>query len=147
MGLPAWIGNYNGIGGVIDDDRVVDVVVDDIVWRRRNVFRRVDPDRDRNINRNGKNICVHRRWRRSQIHEVDRSWRQEKHRRRRRRLKSEIRIVENQHRSFDVNHLFRRRRRHIIADDFESRRRFESGCQICKPTPRIVSVGAARVTT
>jgi hypothetical protein len=40
-----------------------------------------------------------------------------------------------------------RRRRHIVADDFESRRRFESGCQICKPTPRIVSVGAARVTT
>src|SRR5258707_10605131 len=28
--------------------------------------------------------------------------------------------------------LFRRRRRHIIADDFESRRRFERGRQICK---------------
>ena len=42
MGLPAWIGNYNGIGGVIDDDSVVDVVVDDVAWRRRNIFRRVD---------------------------------------------------------------------------------------------------------
>ncbi len=48
---------------------------------------------------------------------------------------------------FDVNHLFRRRRRHIMADDFESRRRFESGRQICKPAPRIVSVGAAGITT
>jgi hypothetical protein len=147
LGLPAWIGNYNGIGGVIDDDSVVDVVVDDIVWRRRNVFWRVDPDRYRNINRNRKNICINRRWRRSQIHEVDRSRRQEKHRRRRRRLKSEIRIVENQHWPFDVNHLFRRRRRHIIAHDFESRRRFESGRQICKPAPRIVSVGAAGIPT
>ena len=65
MSLPTWIGNYNGIGGVIDDDGVVDVVVDDIVWRRRNVFWRVDPDRYRNINRNRKNIRIHRR-RRSQ---------------------------------------------------------------------------------
>jgi hypothetical protein len=55
--------------GVIDDDSVVDVVVDDIVWRRRNVFWRVDPDRYRNINRNRKNIFIHRRWRWSQIHE------------------------------------------------------------------------------
>ena len=147
LGLPTWIGNYNGIGGVIDDDSIVDVVVDDIVWRWRNVFWRVDPDRYRNIHRNRKNIRIHRRRWRSQIDEVNRPRRQEKHRRRRRRLKSEIRIVENQHRSFDVNHLFRRRRRHIVADDFEARRRFESGCQICKPTPRIVSVGAARVTT
>jgi hypothetical protein len=147
LGLPTWIGNYNGIGGVIDDDSIVDVVVDDIVWRWRNVIWRVDPDRYRNINRNRKNIRIHRRRWRSQIDEVNRPRRQEKHRRRRRRLKSEIRIVENQYRPFDVNHLFRRRRRHIVADDFESRRRFEGGCQICKPTPRIVSVGAARVTT
>jgi len=54
LGLPTWIGNYNGIGGVIDDDSIVDVVVDDIVWRWRNVFWRVDPDRYRNIHRNRK---------------------------------------------------------------------------------------------
>src|SRR5260370_349529 len=79
LGLPAWIGNYNGIGGVIDDDRVVDVVVDDIVWRRRNVFWRVDPDRYRNINRNRKNICIHRRWRRGPNHQVNRSAQPGKH--------------------------------------------------------------------
>ena len=147
LGLPTWIGNYNGIGGVIDDDSIVDVVVDDIVWRWRHVFWRVDPDRYRNIHRNRKNIRIHRRRWRSQIDEVNRPRRQEKHRRRRRRLKSEIRIVENQYRPFDVNHLFRRRRRHIVADDFESLRRFESGRQIRQPTPRIVGVGAAGVTT
>ena len=54
MGLPAWIGNYNGIGGVIDDHTVVDVVVDDIVWRRRNVFWRVDPHRYRHIDGTGR---------------------------------------------------------------------------------------------
>src|SRR5712664_5013052 len=84
LGLPTWIGNYNGIGGVIDDDSIVDVVVDDIVWRWRNVFWRVDPDRYRNIHRNRKNIRIHRRRWRSQIDEVNRPRRQEKHRRRRR---------------------------------------------------------------
>jgi len=145
LGLPSWIGNYNGIGRVVDDNSVVDVVVDDIVWRRRNVFGRVDPDRHRRIDRNRKNIGIHRRWRRCQLHEVDRPRRQEKYRRRRWRLKSKIRIVENQHGPLDVNHLFRRRRRYVVADDFESRRRFEGGRQICKPAPRIVGMEATGV--
>jgi hypothetical protein len=147
LGLPTWIGNHNGIGGVIDDNRVVDVVVDDIVWRRRNVVWRVDIDGHRSIGRDWKNVGINRRRWRSQIDEVDRPRRQEKYRWRRRGLKSKIRIVENQYRTFDVNDLFRRRRRHVIADDFESRRRFESSRQICKPTPRIVGMEAAGVTT
>jgi len=89
----------------IDDDRVVDVVVDDIVWRRRNVFRRVDPDRTEH-NRNGRYMHTP-----AVVAEPnprsDRSCGR-KNTEARRRLKSEIRIVENQHRSFDVNHLFRR---------------------------------------
>ena len=51
MALPTWIGNNDGIGGVIDDNGVVDVVVDDIVWRRRNIIRRVDIDGHRRIGR------------------------------------------------------------------------------------------------
>jgi hypothetical protein len=147
LGLPAWIGDYDGIGGVIDDNRVVDVVVDDIVWRRRNVVWRVDIDRHRHISWNRKNVRINRRRWRSQIDEIDRPRRQEKYRRRRRRFKSKIRIVENQYRPFDVNDLFRRRRQYIVADDFESRRRLKSGRQICKPTPRIVGMEAAGVTT
>jgi len=147
LALSTWIGNYNGVGRVIDDNCVVNVVVDDIVRRRRNVFRRVDPDRHRRISRNRKNICIHRRWRRSQFHEVDRPRRQEKYRGWRWRLKSKIRIVENQYRPLDVNHLFWRRRRYVVADDFESCGRFESGRQICQPTPRIVGMEATGVTT
>src|SRR4029077_13140469 len=135
LALPAWIGNYNGIGGVIDDNRVVDVVVDDIVWRRRNVVWRVDIDGHRSIGRDWKNVGINRRRWRSQIDEVDRPRRQEKYRWRRRGLKSKIRIVENQYRTFDVNDLFRRRRRHVIADDFESRRRVESTRPTCNAAP------------
>jgi hypothetical protein len=147
LALPTWIGNHNGIGGVIDDNRVVDVVVDDIVWRRRNVVRRVDIDGHRSIGRDWKNVRINRRRWRSQIDEVDRPWRQEEYRWRRRRLKSKIRIVENQYGAFDVNNLFRRRRRHVVADDFESRRRFESGRQICEAPARIVGMEAAGVKT
>jgi len=125
----------------------VDVVVDEVVRRRRNVLRWIDPHRDRHIDRNGKNVFINRRRRRPQIDEVDRTRRQEKYRRRRRRFKSEIRIVENQHRPFDVNDFFRRRRRHIVADDFESRRRLERGRQIGKPAPRIVGMETVGVTT
>jgi hypothetical protein len=125
----------------------VDVIVDDIVWRRCNVVWGVDIDRDRHIGRNWKDVLINRRRWRSQIDEVDRPRRQKKYRRRRRGLESKIRIVENQYRPFDVNHLFRwRRRRYIITDDFESRRRLESGRQIGQPTPRVVSVGAPGVT-
>ena len=127
MALSIWIGNYNGIGRVIDDNSVVNVVVDDIVRWRRNVFRRVDPDGHRKISGNRKNICIHRWWRRSQFHEVDRPRRQKKYRRWRWRLKSKIRIVENQYRPLDVNHLFWRRRRYFVADDFESCGRLERG--------------------
>ena len=146
MALPTWIGYDHGIGDVVDDNGVVDVVVDHIVWRRRNVVWRVDIDGHRNVGRDRKNVRINGRRRRSQIDEVDRPRRQEKYRRWRRRLKSEIRIVENQYRTFDVNHLFQRWRRHVVADDFESRRRFESGRQICKPPPRIVGMEAAGVT-
>ena len=146
MGLPTRIGDYDGIGRVIDDNRVVDVVVDDIIGRRSNVVWRVDIDRHRSINRHWENVRINRRRWRSQINEVDRPRRQEKYRRGRRRFESEIRIVENQYRPFDVNDLFRRRRRYIRADDFESRRRFESGRQIGQPAPRIVSVGAPGIT-
>jgi len=146
LALSTWIGNYNGIGRVIDDNSVVNVVVDDIVWRRRNVFRRVDPDRHRKISRNRKNICIYRRRRWSQFHEVDRPRRQEKYRQWRWRLKSKIRIVENQYRPLDVNHLFWRWRRHVVADDFESCGRFESGRPICQPPPRVVGMEATGVS-
>jgi hypothetical protein len=147
LSLPGRIGHRDRIGRVVDDNGIVNVVVDEVVRRRRNVPRRIDPHRHRHIDRNGKNVFINRRRRRSQIDEVDRPRRQEKYRRWRRRFKSEIRIVENQHRPFDVNDFFRRRRRHIVADDIESRRRLESGGQIRQPAPRIVGMETVGVTT
>ena len=147
LSLPGRIGHRNRIGRVVDHNSVVNVVVDEVVRRRRNVPRWIDPHRHRHINRNGKNVFINRRRRRSQIDEIDRPRRQEKYRRRRRRFKSEIRIVENQYRPFDVNDFFRRRRQHIVADDFESRRRLERGRQICQPAPRIVGMETIGVTT
>ena len=125
----------------------MNVVVDEVIRRRRNVLRRIDPHWYRHINRNGKNVRINRRRWRSQIDKVDRPRRQEKYRRRRRRFKSEIRIVENQYRPFDVNDFFRRRRRHIVADDFESRWRLKSRGQIGQPAPRIVGMETVGVTT
>jgi hypothetical protein len=145
--LPGWIGHRNRIGRVVDDNSIVDVVVDEVVRRRRNVLRWIAPHGHRHINRNGKNVFINRRRWRSQIDEVDRPRRQEKYRRRRRRFKSEIRIVENQYRPINVNDLFRRRRQYIVADDFKSRRRLERGRQIGQPAPRIVGMETVGVTT
>ena len=146
MALPAWIGDDDGIGRVVDDNGVVDVVVDDVVGRRRNVVRRVDIDRHRDIGRDRENIGIDRGRRRSQIDEVVRPRRQKKYRGRRRWFESKIRIVENQYRPLDIDHLFRRRRRYIIVDDRESRRRLESGRQIRQSAPRIVGMEATGVT-
>ncbi len=145
LGLPGRIGHRHRIGDVVDDNGVVNVVVDEVIRRRRNVLRGIYVHRYRHINRNGKNVFVDRRRWRSQIDEEDRPRRQENDRRRR-WLKSEIRIVENQYRPFDVNDLLRWRRRHIVGDDIESRRRLERGRQKCKPAPRIVGMGAAGIT-
>ena len=145
--LPGRIGHRHRIGRVVDDDGVVNVVVDEVIRRRLNVLRWIDPYRHRHIDRNRKNVFVNRRRRRSQIDEVDRLRRQEKYRRWRRRFKSEIRIVENQYRPLDVNDFFRRRRRDIVADDVKSRRRLQSGRQIGKPAARIVGMEATGVTT
>ena len=147
LSLAGRIGHRNRIGRVVDHDGIMNVVVDEVVRRRLNVPRWIAPHWHRHINRNGKNVFIdRRRWRR-QIDKIDRPRRQEKYRRRRRRFKSEIRIVENQYRPFDVNDLFRRRRQHIVADDFESRRRLERGRQIGKPAPRIVGVETIGVAT
>jgi hypothetical protein len=147
LSLPGRIGHRNRIGRVVDDDGVVNVVVDEVVRRRRNVLRWIDVHGYRHINRNRKNVFIDRRRWRSQIDEEDRPRRQEKYRRRRWWFKSEIRIVKNQYWPFDVDHLFGRRRRYIVGDDVEARWRVESGRQICQPAPCIVGMGATGVTT
>ena len=64
MSLSGLIGDRYNVGGVIDDHGVVDVVVDDVFRRRRDVFRGTDPYRHRRIVRNRKHERVNRGWRR-----------------------------------------------------------------------------------
>jgi len=77
----------------------VDVVVNYVRRRRGNLRRRHHPDRHRAILRYWQHEGDHgrRRWR--QVDEVDRRRRQKDHRRRGRRSKVKIRIVEREHRT------------------------------------------------
>jgi hypothetical protein len=60
-GLAGRVGHRNRIGRVVDHDSIVNVVVDEVIRRRRNVPRWIDPHRHRHINRNGKNVFINRR--------------------------------------------------------------------------------------
>jgi hypothetical protein len=124
--LAVRIGDGHHIGGVVDDDGVVNVVVDDVVRRRRHMPGRPHPHRDRHVIRTRQDEGIGwGRWRR-QVIEVDRTRRQEDDRRRRGRRKIEIRIVERQNRPLDIDHFIRRWRRHVVVDDRKSRRWLES---------------------
>ena len=117
----------NHVSGVVDYDRVVNVLVDDVVRRWRHIFRRPYPNRNWRIVRHRKHERRDRRGRRPKIDKINRPWRQKDNRRRRWRSKSKIRIVEHQHRTFNVNNFLRRRRRNIVGNDYEPRRGFKSG--------------------
>jgi len=117
--LAAGVGDRHGIGRVVDDDRVVDVVVDDVRWRRRHIGRTIVICRERNVFGNWQNKDAECRRRRGQDHELRRRRRQEEYRRRRRRNESVVRIIEDKHRPAEINHLFFQGRRHIVSDHGE----------------------------
>ena len=126
LSLAAWSGDVHHIGGLVDNDSVVSVAVDNVVRRRRDIFGRAHPDRDRHVIRTRQEECIgRRRWRR-QVDEIHRSWRQEDDRRRWRRRKVEIGIVERQHRALNINHFIRRRRRHVVGHHRKFRRWLDS---------------------
>jgi hypothetical protein len=93
----------------------MDVVVDDVVRRRRDIDRRPAVVRDRHEQRLREDEQPDRcKWRR-QLHEI-RWWRrQEEIRRRGRRRKVEVGVAEIQHRAIDIDDLVGRRRRHVIV--------------------------------
>jgi hypothetical protein len=116
------------VGRVVDDHRVVHVIVDDVVRRRRrNVGRRLHIGRNRLIDRNRQHEQANwrRRWR--QRHPERGRRRQEDHRRRWRRCKRKYRIIECEHRPIDEHDFGRRRRRHVIGHHLERGRRLERG--------------------
>jgi len=95
--LALWVSDRDQIGCVVDDNRVVDVVVDDVAWRWRDLPWGYYPNWYRPIFGNRQHESDHGRWWRRQIDEVNRWRRQEKDRRRRRRLKAELGIVKREH--------------------------------------------------
>jgi hypothetical protein len=101
----------------IDDSGVVDIGVDDVIRRRRDIDRLPDIDRDRHKERLRQDEQSDRcQWRR-QDDEIRRWRRQEKYRRRRWRRKIEFRIAEHLHGAIDVDDFLRRGRQHVIVDD------------------------------
>jgi hypothetical protein len=127
LGLSTGIGDRDHIRRVVDDDGVVNVVVDDVAWRRCHILRWPHPYGNGRIIRDRKNERIDRRrwWR--QIDKIDRTRWQEDDRRWRRRSKPEIGIVEHQNWALNVDHFLWRRRRHVIGDDRKPRRRLK-GC-------------------
>ena len=138
MRLPLRICDNDRVCRVVDDDPVVDVVVNNVRRRGSDLPRRDNPDRHRPILRHRQHESDHRRWRRGQVYEIDRRRRKKDCRRLGRRSKTEIRIIEHEHRSVDVNNFVRRRWRDIVFDHFNSRWGLESSGKLVQAAPRIL---------
>jgi len=117
--LATRIRNRHGVRHVVDDDRVVNVVVDQVVRRRRYVSGRTDPDGNGPVNRHRQHEKSHRRRWRCEYHKLRRWRREENDWRWWRRRERECRIVKDEHRPPDIDDLFRRRRRHVIGQGRE----------------------------
>jgi hypothetical protein len=117
------VGDRDQIGRVVDHDRVVDVVVDDVAGRRLNLQRWRHPHRYRPILGDRQHESDRWWWWRRQIDEVNRRRRKENDRRRRRRRKAELGIGKHQERPLDIDDFIRRRWRQVVIDDREAGRR------------------------
>ena len=126
--LTARIFDGDRVCRVVDDYRVVDVIVDDVSRGRHHIRGRIDPNRDGNKYWERKHEKSNRRRRRQEEErgEINRRRRQEDDWRR--RHEAERRIVEDKHRAIDIDDLRGRRRRHVVRDRRVRRRRFLGGC-------------------
>jgi hypothetical protein len=143
--LARAIGNFDDVRRVVDLDPVVDVDEDHVVRRRHDVSRRLAPDRNRHVDRNRQHEEVDRRQRRRKKNEIRGGRRQKVDRRRERRCEPEFWIVEGQHRPIDIDALVRWRRRHVVVDHRERRRRLERSGEIGEAALRVGGVRPARI--
>jgi len=132
LGLALRVRDRDQVGRVVDDDRVVDVVVDDVARRRLDLRRRRHPHRHWPILGDRQHESDRWRGRRRQIDEVNRRRRKENDRRRRRRGKAEVRIGKHQDRPVDIDDFIGRRRRQAVIDDREAGRRLQSSRKVAK---------------
>jgi hypothetical protein len=115
LSLAAGVSDRHGIRHVVDDDRIVDVVVDDIVGRRRYVRGWADPNRNRSVDRDWQDEKRNGRRGRREHHEFRRRRRQEDDRRGRWRRKRKDRVVKDEYRPLNIDDFFRQRRRQVIG--------------------------------
>src|SRR5262249_34851177 len=111
------IGNRGDVRRVVDHDPVVDIRKDHVVRRWGDESRRAAPNRNRYKDRNWQYKDRDGRGRRGQIDELQRRWRQEENRRRRRGRERIDRIVKDENRLIQIDGLFRRWRRHVVFDE------------------------------
>jgi hypothetical protein len=145
--LAGLVGHGHRIGHIVDHDGIVDVVVDDVVRRRRgHVSWRLHPYRDRPVDRHGQHEERNRRGRRRQQDELGRPRREKYDRCRRRRRKPKVRVVKHKDWAADVDDLVWRRGRNVVVDDRKSRRRLECRAQISEAPAGVPCVRPLRVT-
>ena len=140
-GLAGLVGNGDRVGHVIHHDRIVHVVVDDIVRRwRGHVSRRLHPYRDRSVDRHRQHEDSDRRRGRRQYDEFRRRRCQKNDWRGRWRRKAKIGIVKDQNRPADVDDLVRRRGRNVVVHERKSRRRLKCRTEVPKAPAGIPGV-------
>ena len=132
--------------GVVDNGRIMDVGEDKIVRRWDHVGWRPHPERHGDEHRVWKRVQLDRWERRHEHDEFWIRWWQQVNRRRRWRGQSEIRIVEDQHRPIDVDHLLRGRWINLEGELRKGRWRFESSRQNNQPSARVGCMRAGRIS-
>ncbi|MGY3358613.1 hypothetical protein ACVWZK_005276 [Bradyrhizobium sp. GM0.4] len=131
----------------VDDRPVMDVLIDDVVRGRCDIDRRPDEHRNWHEHRLRQHEQADHRHRRRQHDEIRRRRWQIIDRRRRWRRKAKIRIAEIQHGTLDIDHLLRRRWRHVVVDHREARRRLGRRGENRQAPARIRRMRTARIAT
>ena len=147
MSLAPRIGDGHGIGSIVDDHSVMDIVVDYIRRRWRHVHWRIAIFRNWNEYWNRQYEKLDCRWWRWQIDKIRWRGRQEKYGRRWWWNESVVGIVKSKERAAEINHFLFRRWWEIVGNLRKGRRRFKLRCEVRKATARVTYVRASWIST
>jgi hypothetical protein len=142
-GLACRVCDDDGVRDVVHDDGVVDVVGNQVHWRRRHIARSIDPCRNGFIDWLRQDEDLDRRGRRRQVYEIGRNWFEIAKPWRRRQIINRVR--EHQHRSLEEDDLFRRRGLNVVFDHLEAGWRRNRGRQAVQAPFCVSRVGTVRI--
>ena len=132
-----------GSRSAVGDERIVDMIDQQVVMRTAYVMGNLAPVRNRHEDRHRQHVGFRRKdgcfqgleiWRRRR-EEVD--WK--------RRGRNEVEVRECDERPIHIRGFFSRRRRHVIVDKGKGRRRLECNGEQCEASPSIAPMQAMRV--